>query len=97
MTRLFLAEIRRRFVIEACSLDTDTEAALRADQRPGAKAILDAVARRRVQNRSEGQRLRRLLRYESALWAAGVLLVAGVDEAGMSPLAARIAALCVQL
>ena len=56
---------------------------------------MDAVARRRVQNRSEGQRLRRLLRYESALWAAGVLLVAGVDEAGMSPLAGPVAAAAV--
>ena len=47
MPRLFLAEIHRRVVIEAGPLDGATEVALRADPRPGAKAILDAVARRR--------------------------------------------------
>jgi len=93
--RLFLAEIHRRVVIEARPLDAATEAALRADPRPGAKAILDAVARRRMENRAEGQRLRQLLRFESALWAGGVLHVAGVDEAGMSPLAGPVAAAAV--
>lgn len=71
------------------------EVGLRADPRAGAKAILDAVARRRHENRSEGQRLRRLLRYENALWTSGVLRVAGVDEAGMSPLAGPVAAAAV--
>ena len=66
-------------------MDATTEAALTADQRLGARSILDAVARRRFENRSEGQRLRKLLRYESALWATGVLRVAGVDEAGIEP------------
>lgn len=95
MTRLLLAQIRRRCVIEARPLDAETEAALRADPRRGAKAILDAVARRRAENRSEGQRLRKLLQFESALWAEGVVHVAGVDEAGMSPLAGPVAAAAV--
>ena len=85
----------RRVVIEAGPLDGATEVALRADPRPGAKAILDAVARRRGENHAEGQRLRYLLRYESVLWAGGVLHVAGVDEAGMSPLAGPVAAAAV--
>src|SRR5262245_13086672 len=72
-----------------------TEAALKADQRAGAKSILQAVAQRRFENRSEGQRLRKLLRYERALWGNGVLRVAGVDEAGMSPLAGPVAAAAV--
>src|SRR5215831_7803379 len=95
MPRLLLAEIRRRVVVEARPLDAATEAALRADPRPGAKALLNAVARRREEDRAEGQRLRRLLRYENALWASGVLHVAGVDEAGMSPLAGPVAAAAV--
>ena len=90
-----LAEIRRRYVIEARPLDAETECALRADPRPGAKAILAAIARRRAENRSEGQRLRKLLQFENALWDAGVLHVAGVDEAGMSPLAGPVAAAAV--
>ena len=95
MTRLALAQVRLRYVVEGRALDAATEAALRADQRAGAKAILDAVARRRFGNRSEGQRLRHLLRYESALWAEGILRVAGIDEAGMSPLAGPVAAAAV--
>src|SRR5262244_4145841 len=95
MTRLMLAQVRRRFLVEGRPLDAATEAALLADQRAGAKAILHAVARRRFENRAEGQRLRRLLRYENALWASGVLRVAGVDEAGMSPLAGPVAAAAV--
>src|SRR5262249_28669904 len=78
-------------------LDLATEAALKADPRSGAKAILDAVARRRAENRAEGQRLRKLLRYENALWTTGVLRIAGIDEAGMSPLAGPVAAAAVIL
>ena len=97
MTRLLLAQIRRRYVIEARPLDAETEAALIADPRPGAKAILDAIARRRAGNRSEGQRLCKLLQFESALWDTGLVHVAGVDEAGMSPLAGPVAAAAVIL
>lgn len=82
-------------MVEGRPLDAATEAALRADPRAGAKAILAAIARRRFENRSEGQRLRKLLRYETALWRTGVQLVAGVDEAGMSPLAGPVSAAAV--
>jgi len=93
--RLVLSELRRRLVVEGRRLDAATEQALRADPRPGAAALLDAVARRRFENRSEGQRLRKLLQYESALWSTGILHVAGVDEAGMSPLAGPVSAAAV--
>jgi ribonuclease HII len=93
--RLSLAQIKLRYVIEGRPLDETTEAALEVDGRAGAKAILQAVRRRRFDNRSEGQRLRTLLRYERALWGAGVVHVAGVDEAGMSPLAGPVAAAAV--
>ena len=36
-----------------------------------------------------------MLRFENALWSAGVVHVAGVDEAGMSPLAGPVAAAAV--
>lgn len=95
MTGLSLALIRRRCIVEGRPLDAATEAALRADGRAGAQAILNAVERRRFLKRSEGQRLRRLLRYETALWTSGIVHVAGVDEAGMSPLAGPVAAAAV--
>ena len=92
MTRLALAQIRHRYLVEGRPLDWAMEAALMVDTRAGAKAILDAIAQRRFENRSEGQRVRKLLRYENALWATGALHVAGVDEAGMSPLAGPVSA-----
>ena len=87
-----LTELRHRHVIEGRPLGTATERALRSDPRAGARAILQAVERRRFEARSEGQRLRKMLRYELALWSAGIMTVAGVDEAGMSPLAGPVAA-----
>jgi ribonuclease HII len=73
-------------------LALDVERTLRADKRPGARAVLAAVDRLRAEHRSEGQRLRKMLRFETVLWREGVTLVAGLDEAGMSPLAGPVAA-----
>lgn len=87
-----LSEWRRRYVDEARSLPVEVERALREDPRPGARAILDVIEQRRRERRSEGQRLRNLLRFEQALWQRGVTRIAGIDEAGMSPLAGPVAA-----
>ncbi len=65
------------------------------DPRAGARVILDAIHSRRTANRAEGQRLRKMLRYETPLWQSGLVYVAGVDEAGMSPLAGPVAAAAV--
>lgn len=92
MTVLTLAQLKARYVDEGRPLPKALEDELRADPRPGAKAILRAVERRRRDNRAEGQRLRTMLRFEEAAWATGVVHVAGVDEAGMSPLAGPVAA-----
>ena len=92
-----LAALRTRYVVGGRPLPAAIEAALRADSRAGAQAILTAIARRRRANRAEGQRLRTMLRYETALWQTGVAHIAGVDEAGMSPLAGPVAAAAVIL
>jgi ribonuclease HII len=90
-----LAELRERYVERARPLPASLEAELRADPRPGAKAILDAVAKRRREHRSDGQRLRKMLRFEQALWSTGIVHVAGIDEAGMGPLAGPVYAAAV--
>ncbi len=90
-----LAEIRRRYVDPGRALPAALELSLRADPRHGARQILEAVGKRRRENRAEGQRLRMMLRFERALWAEGLVRVAGVDEAGMSPLAGPVAAAAV--
>ena len=50
------------------------------------------IRERYRENRAEGQRLHFLLRFEIELWANGYGLVAGVDEAGMAPLAGPVVA-----
>ncbi|HYO97495.1 MAG TPA: ribonuclease HII [Polyangiaceae bacterium] len=97
MAQLCLSDVRRRYVQELRPLPADLERALEQDPRPGARAIIDAVRRRRRDNRAEGQRLRHMLRFEQELWARGVTLIAGIDEAGMSPLAGPVSAAAVVL
>ncbi|HET8723045.1 MAG TPA: ribonuclease HII [Anaeromyxobacteraceae bacterium] len=93
---LSVAALRARYLDGGKPLPAGAEAALEADPRAGARAVLQAVRRRKRENRAEGQRLRNLLRYESRLWKRGVALVAGVDEAGMAPLAGPVvAAACI--
>jgi len=92
LAALSVAELRARFVDAGRPLPEECEAALEADPRAGAREVLRLVRKRRAENRSEGQRLRQLLRYETELWERGVLQVAGVDEAGMAPLAGPIVA-----
>lgn len=92
-----LTALRARHVVAGRPLPAELESQLRNDPRPGAKALLLAIASRRRDNRAEGQRLRKMLRFEQALWADGTLHVAGVDEAGMSPLAGPVYAAAVIL
>jgi ribonuclease HII len=89
---LAVAELRRRLVAEAEPLSEECQEALSGDPRAGARAVLAAVERRRRGNRAEGQRLRKLLRLEAELWATGITRIAGVDEAGMGPLAGPVVA-----
>ena len=66
--------------------------ALEMDSRQGAQQLAKRIRNRRRSNRSEGQRLHFLLRYEIELWLEGFTLVAGIDEAGMAPLAGPVVA-----
>ena len=92
MSEPSLAELRRRYVDEGRSLPAAVARALEEDPRAGAKSILAAVEARRRASRAEGQRLRTMLRRERELWGQGLLYVAGVDEAGVSPLAGPVCA-----
>jgi ribonuclease HII len=66
--------------------------ALEVDTRLGAHQLAKQIRGRYRSNRAEGQRLHTLLRFEIQLWAEGYSLVAGVDEAGMAPLAGPVVA-----
>ena len=66
--------------------------ALEVDRRQGAHQLAKRIRGRYRENRSEGQRLHFLLRFEIELWSQGYGMVAGVDEAGMAPLAGPVVA-----
>jgi ribonuclease HII len=96
IARLSVAELRVRLLERGQPLSEACQETLSCDPRAGAREVLRQVLRRRRDNRCEGQRLRQLLRYEVELWEKGLVHVAGVDEAGMAPLAGPVvAAACV--
>src|SRR4030095_14177863 len=66
--------------------------ALESDSRQGAHQLAKRIRQRYRINRAEGQRLHNLLRFEIELWTDGYGFVAGVDEAGMAPLAGPVVA-----
>src|ERR1700760_2168716 len=67
-----------------------------AQKRAGARAIL-ASQSDDLKNRSNGQRLRETLRFETLLWEKGHDAIGGIDEAGMSPVAGPVSAAAVIL
>src|ERR1041384_1053500 len=66
--------------------------ALDVDRRQGAHQLAKRIRERYRSNRSEAPRLHFLLRFEIELWSQGYAMVAGVDEAGMAPLAGPVVA-----
>ena len=60
MSQYSLDALRQRYVVEKRPLEASIEQVLRADSRAGARAILALIDKRRFENRSEGQRLRKI-------------------------------------
>ena len=87
-----IPELRERFVDRARPVPKGLVEALEADTRQGAHHLAKLIRERWRKNRAEGQRLHNLLRFEIDLWAQGFQAVAGVDEAGMAPLAGPVIA-----
>src|SRR5688572_33440984 len=87
-----IPELRERFLDRQRPVPKGLLEALEVDTRQGAQQLAKRIRSRYRSNRSEGQRLHTLLRFEIELWAQGYSLIAGVDEAGMAPLAGPVVA-----
>ena len=87
-----IPELRERFVDRARPVPKGLVEALETDTRQGAHHLAKLIRERWRKNRAEGQRLHNLLRFEIDLWDQGFNLIAGVDEAGMAPLAGPVVA-----
>src|SRR6266542_886701 len=87
-----IPELRELFLGRGRPVPKGLLEALQADSRHGAQQLANRIRGRYRSNRSEGQRLHTLLRFEIELWTQGYVHVAGVDEAGMAPLAGPVVA-----
>lgn len=87
-----IPELKERFVDRARPVPKGLVEALESDTRQGAHHLAKQIRERWRKNRAEGQRLHNLLRFEIELWDQGFNFIAGVDEAGMAPLAGPVVA-----
>lgn len=70
---------------------------LERDSRAGAHHLAHLLRQKNLRNEREEQRLRNLLHFETELRGDGFRRIAGVDEAGMAPLAGPVVAAAVIL
>lgn len=92
-----LSRLIERFSGEQVSIPKGFLEALENDPRRGAKDLANRVRTIRRKRRAESNRLLKLLRFETELWDEGFTYIAGVDEAGMAPLAGPVVACAVIL
>src|SRR5436853_2463618 len=87
-----IPDLRERYVDRERPVPKGLVEALECDSRQGAHHLAKLIRERWRKNRAEGQRLHNLLRFEIDLWEQGFNFIAGVDEAGMAPLAGPVVA-----
>lgn len=94
LAALSVAEVRARFEGRE---PTRTEwEALRGDTRAGVQAVVEKIRAKRKREAAESHRLFHTQKFEREHWERGLTLVAGCDEAGVSPLAGPVvAAACI--
>jgi ribonuclease HII len=92
-----LSSLKLRFSSQRAKIPSGLLDALDNDPRCGAKELAIRIRISRRQRREELLRLRKLLNYERDLWNQGIDFIAGVDEAGMAPLAGPVVASAVIL
>src|ERR1041384_117891 len=92
LLRKSIPELSERFLGRQRPVPKGLLEALEVDARQGAHQLAKRIRERYRSNRSEGQRLHTLLRFEIELWSQGYGMIAGVDEAGMAPLAGPVVA-----
>jgi ribonuclease HII len=92
---LSLAKIRSRFADRERPVTGQFLGRLRRDSREGARQLYRSLEGRFRRQREERLRLDAMLNFERLLWKSGVNDIAGVDEAGVGPLAGPVVAAAV--
>ncbi len=92
---LSVAEIRQRYLNEGSVPSSYILSLMRKDRRRGIQRAYRILKKREAAGKAERYRLEKLLQREKQLWAEGRRAVAGVDEAGVGPLAGPVVAAAV--
>ena len=87
-----LTELRKRIAAEEVPVTPGLIQALKKDGRTSAQALASRLVKLQEDEKAETQRLERLLKYDKELFKQGLTLIAGVDEAGVAPLAGPVVA-----
>ena len=95
--RLTVHELRRILASESIRIAPPLLNSLAADSRLAVRQLAARLKRRLVAETREQDRLDRLALLESDLWSQGMERVAGVDEAGVGPIAGPVVAAAVIL
>jgi len=98
LLRIPVSELRKRFLDGGTALPPDEILnLLEDDPRIGARKIALTIRQRQNEELREEARLENLLCLEKTLWNEGFRNIAGMDEAGMGPLAGPVVAAAVIL
>jgi ribonuclease HII len=92
---LSVDEIRKRYVERKEPVSQQVLNRLQRDARQGVQRLYVALKRRFEKDREERVRLDAMRHFEIVLWKSGVRDIAGVDEAGVAPLAGPVVAAAV--
>jgi ribonuclease HII len=95
LEQLSVDEIRKRYVESTEPVSAQLLTRLQKDPRTGVKKLLVLLKKRHERERDERTRLDAMRHFELVLWKSGVKDIAGVDEAGVAPLAGPVVAAAV--
>src|SRR5881394_3117928 len=92
---LSVEEIRKRFLEKGEPVSAQILTRLQRDNRQGVRKLYESLKKRFERDRDERQRLDAMRYFEKLLWKSGIRDIAGVDEAGVAPLAGPVVAAAV--
>jgi len=90
-----IEEIRKRYLDPREPVSAQILTRLQKDKREGVKKLHATLKKRFEKQRDERQRMDAMRYFENLLWKSGVKDIAGVDEAGVAPLAGPVVAASV--
>jgi ribonuclease HII len=92
---LSIEDIRKRYLDKDEPVSAQILTRLQKDKREGVKKLHAVLKKRFEKQRDERQRMDAMRYFEKLLWKSGIKDIAGVDEAGMAPLAGPVVAASV--